>query len=425
MQHLITTEGSKVRYCCSFCFCFQASCSFHPYLVFLDTPSQNRRSYTGKWLLNKAAVSDASQLDYWYPHPSEGTSNEDIVNNPGMHVRIVTAESRANEPLRGAEQEQAIIIGFVTGYKTPNINGTLNGLSVTMASSGQTTGQKRVRNASSSLTSHQKILMMADCFPRVSSSFCLVLAGSKNLYNSCGQSSSAKDIRLGDVLGIYEPEISTRRLGNHIPIFVDWNRIVIFRRNVTLPHKTIKMSSVPNQTINFYKEGATLLFSSATMLSGTDVKCFGTTCDRQDPSCNGCHNGPTARRNFVLRVFVEIENEFDYNSQSGVAAFTFRSYTLTEFFVDTDSFQHLDYTKMTSNDQAIRNAVRAIQNYVNNHGGWTVSGWHRRGQISSMEDGTLEINANTVGHLTRVEPTRSTDTFRDALKPLRFEAPRN
>lgn len=374
--------------------------------------------------MNKAAVADSSQLDHWYPYPNSTATNQQIVQDSEYHVRVVSAESRANEPLRGKSQERTILIGIAVSYKTPNANGTLNGLSVTVsANGGQNSGQKRVRNGTSSLTPHQKLLILADCFPGVNSSFCLILAGANTLYNSCGQSASSKDIRLGDVLGIYEPEISTRRLGSHIPIFVDWNRIVILKRNVVLPEKTIKMSTIPNQTVNFVKSGVTVQFSAATMLSGPQVQCFGTTCDRQDPSCKGCHIGSAPRRNFVVRVIVEIENQFQYDTRTGVASFTFRSFALTELFVDLDSMQNIDYGLLRHHDTSLRRAVRAVQNHINANGGWTIYGWHRRGQVAAMEDGALELNAATVGHLTRVEPTDSTGALLDALKPLRFRIP--
>lgn len=394
--------------------------SLYVRLVCLDTPSADRLTYTGNWRLNKAVVKDEAQLDYWYPHPDPTATEEQIVNDPTAHVRIVTAESRTDESLCGCKRENCILLGLASSYKTPKINGTLNGQSVTVSTNGgQHSGQRRVRNGSSSLTPHQKILILADCFPGVSTSFCLILTGANTLYNSCGQSASSKDIRLGG----YEPEISTRRLGNLTPIFVEWNRIIILKRNINVPEKTIKMSPLPNQTINFSKSGLSLTFSAASILSGGKVKCFGTTCDRQDPSCPGCHIGSAPRRNFVVQVIVEIENQFEYNTRTGVAAFTFRSFALTELFLNIDTVQNLDYEMLRHFDIPLRRAVRAIQNHVNLNGGWTVYGWHRRGQVAALEDGALEINATTVGHLSRVEPTDSTQGLLDAIAPLRFKIP--
>ena len=74
-----------------------------------------------------------------------------------------------------------------------------------------------------------------------------------------------------------------------------------------------------------------------------------------------------------------------------------------------DSLAHMDYEQMRARSMGIRSKVKDIVTHVNANGGWTVLGWHRRGVVTG-NDGNLELNSETEGHLVRVEPSNLATT---------------
>lgn len=180
------------------------------------------------------------------------------------------------------------------------------------------------------------------------------------------------------------------------------------------------MSSAANQQTHFYKEGCQVEFSKVQLLTGMKVKCIGVTCDRQNNTCIGCHLGPALRRNVVLQACTEVLNQPEYNSSTGIASFNLRSYKLMSTFVDISTLANLDYSIVRDHEQKVRQTVSSIQETVNSKGGWTVIGWHRRGVVTALEDGTFELNADTSGHLVRVEPTCVTPEFTKQIQNMRY-----
>jgi hypothetical protein len=74
----------------------------------------------------------------------------------------------------------------------------------------------------------------------------------------------------------------------------------------------------------------------------------------------------------------------------------FRSWLLTNLFIgdlnmtsSTDDFQ-------AENKKRMRGVIKALVNYVNQKGGWTVYGWMRRGtQMDAAEKGKHTRNTNS------------------------------
>ena len=369
--------------------------------------------------LNTNAVHPESGMA-WYPIVPDNVTPAQASTNRQHHVRIVESIAHTKK-MACQDQEQVMTLGVVIGYKTPD-NGSVNGLTAQSKSGAALLSNptKRIKTGVHQLSSKCKIMQLADCMEGQSLVFALVLAGPTSLFASVGSINAGYDIKLGDILGVYEPKTTTRTLGSTIPIYESWNRIILFQRNVTLPEKPIAMSSQANQQVNFFKSGVSISFFLVRLLVGNHVKCYGVTCDRQDPSCNGCHTGRAVRRNLVLAALVQIDNQPQYDPDNGVAAFHFRSYTLTELLVDLASLANDDYEQLRSHDNAIRAAARNIAAHVNQHGGWTVYGWHRRGVVNAIEDNVYDLAANTEGHLVRIEPTNQNPEFLDHVRGLRF-----
>lgn len=373
--------------------------------------------------LNVAAVHSDYDKEKWYPFPPDTIDAQQSTSNPNYHVQLVNAIFHESRTHRGSQLERKMVVGTILAYKKPSTTGSVSGMQVTTRNAAaQQAGSKRIKSGVHSMSPTSRLLMVADAFPNSSHVFALVIVGPMSIFNSCGQTSLANDVRVGDLIGVYEPSLVTRRLGDAIPIFDDWNRLVLFRRNISLPPKIIQKSSVANQQVHFYAQSLTVELSNARLLTGMAVPCFGTTCDRQDPTCPGCHLGSAPRKNLVLKVMVEILDQPQYESETGLATFSFQSYAFTDLMIDVQSLSTLDCEQMRNHDLAIRRAVSGIQTYINAHGGWTVIGWHRRGTVTTMDESGVELNSYTQGHLVRLEPTILTNDNMSVIRSLRYTA---
>jgi hypothetical protein len=308
-----------------------------------------------------------------------------------------------------------MLVGIVIGYKTPESAGSTGG-TTPRAMPGAMSPTKRAKTA---LPNNSKILQLADC-RHSSAVFALVFTGGTSLVKGTNHSAIAREIKLGDVLGVYEPLVTKRTLGDTIPLFLMWNHIVVIRQNVVFPSKPIVRSGAANQHVTFAASNLQIQFSRASLLTNDRVSCFGVTCDRQDVRCKGCNIGSALRKNIVLHVCADVMDQPRFNEQTGRATFFVRSYNLSNIFVNMSSLLHVDYDEISMLSSPLRAAVAIIQDHVNNNGGWTLYGWHRMGVKASLEDGLFEVNPDTGGHATRIEPTNASPEFLQQLQALRY-----
>ena len=279
---------------------------------------------------------------------------------------------------------------------------------------------KRVKT---SLTVSNRVLIFADASDKSSQVFAIILHNKTALSQLMNHSNLCNTISIGDMVMIYEPTVADRTLGGSIPILQYFTCIVPLKTNIWHPEKEITMSSEANNQIHFVRHSLPIELSVLQILTQNQVPCIGTTCDRQTVKCTGCHGMPNLRKNFVFSVNVEIKNQRSYNAQTGIASFVFRSYNFTKLLLqDIDSFCRLDLQEMQTHRMPLRKAMQKIVSHVNNNGGWTVIGWHRKGIVTV--DGITEENTNTKGHIIRLEPTNKTLHLDNAIHQLKYKLPR-
>ena len=353
----------------------------------------------------------------WYPQVPDNVDAVAAAANADYHVRVHAPGSVVsnNNALVGEDLERIMLVGIVIGYKTPDTSALSGSASSRPVGTGQP--NKKIR---AMMPSNSKILQLADCRPGNSVFFALLFTGSSSLARATGHSVLTKDIKLGDVLGVYEPLPTGKFLGEHTPLFEEWNHIVVFRNNLSIPPKPIIKSGSSNQQVVFAASNLQVQFSRASLLTAGRVPCIGVTCDRQDVRCRGCVAGNASRKNIVLHVTVQVLNQHRYDAATRMATFHMRSYVLSELFVDMMSLEATDFDELPPLNAPIRTAVRAIQNRVNQNGGWTLYGWHRMGVRRSLEDDTFEVNLDTGGHATRLEPTNTSENFSQELMGMRY-----
>ncbi len=361
-------------------------------------------------------------MSEFYPFAPPNMSETDILANPAYHLRTINGAFLSDAGRSGEDSENTIFVGTILSYTTPNNTGSVYGVQAQSRNAASLVSpNKKLRTGIQSLSSSSKIMLLGDCNPRSGMIVCLVFTSSNTLYGAAGQTTFADTIRIGDVIGVVEPAVSTRTLGPTIPIVENWRRIVPMRQNLYIPVRSIRMSDQALQQIHFCDHALQVRFSLATLLTGTKVPCSHVTCDRQSSSCRGCRGIDETRQNYVVSVTVQIENQHEYDAVTGVATFdSFRSFRLTKLFMDVPAFRAIDDHTLLSFTSKLRQTVRSIQDYVNAHGGWTVIGWHRRGIVQNHNDGTAEVNSYTRGHLVRIEPTVATTAMKSHLSTMRL-----
>jgi hypothetical protein len=72
---------------------------------------------------------------------------------------------------------------------------------------------------------------------------------------------------------------------------------------------------------------------------------------------------------------------------------------------NVDSFSSRPNSELEADLIYVREKVTALVEYVNNHGGWTVVGWHRQGILLKDNENDFQVNTATAGHLVLLKPS--------------------
>ncbi len=371
--------------------------------------------------MNRRILRDRD-IDGLYPSIPAGVSKKEIESNRRFHLQTVDGSFLTASDVPLSAREGKIIIATMLSYTTPSTGGTVYGNQSQLRNGAALVSpNKKIRTGVHTLPTTSKCIMLGDCSPKSTMVLCLMMTGSNPLYGAAGLSAFADSIRVGDVIGILEPAISDRTLGGNIPIIESFTRIVPLKPNLYIPKKTIMMAPQALKQIHFCDHGLQVQFSMASFLINSKVPCVSITCDRQHINCRGCRGRDLTNQNYVVSLNVEILNQPAYDAESGRAKFTnVRSFHLTKQFLNVKNFRSIDTAALASHQGQLRDQIEVIQDYVNNHGGWTVVGWHRRGVTTNNADGSVDISSLTEGHLVRIEPTVSTFAMEAHLANLRL-----
>jgi hypothetical protein len=218
---------------------------------------------------------------------------------------------------------------------------------------------------------------------------------------------------IGQTVVLVEPVFSERTLGkdNNLPIF-----------ELKKAFSLYQFSKVPDQPYEIPKEPITRYFIlhemsiEVTLATMQKSFCAGYLCDKQmlrgqDRTCCCLYN--TGVSPLVLEVVVKVyDGEEGGEKELIVSTHDFRSWVFSNLVIDgmnnvTAALD--DFSR--ENEGIMRAKIEQIVQYVNNHNGWTVIGWVRRGtQVDASVTGTRasedEITAETVSpHIIRLVPT--------------------
>ena len=340
--------------------------------------------------------------DNWMPHlPS---NDERDLSNP-EHVYVVKpANFFSDQTMRGKLLRNKCCVGFILGYSSPNPNTQYYSRSAMAASLSSSAGNapKKVVNQER----FHKILMLGDIYPGSNIPFAVIMKHKDSLFRLCRNSNLANEVTLGDVVAILRPAADDRTLGNTTHILKDPRQILILKQNVCFPEKPLQMAAQPGHTMFFRKSGVSVEFHNPIFLWGNDVPCTNSTCDRQDPRCQGCLGNSSVKRNFVLSIGVDVLNQPSHDATSTMAQFQHRSWKFTSEVVgNLRELATLDYHNMGEHESEMEHKLDAMATLANANGGWTVMGWHRRGTTNNGPNNEAVLAFHTRGHLIRIHPT--------------------
>lgn len=142
--------------------------------------------------------------------------------------------------------------------------------------------------------------------------------------------------------------------------------------------------------------------------------CKGVECDKavfMDSDKNefcGCLYSHSMFGNMVAEMDVTFPNPFpkEIDASPTLSVQRFRSLRTTKlFFENYPSFTRV--YEEANHHYALRTSIRDIVTYINTHGGWTIVGWFRKGEITDASNESERVENLTINvHLSLLIPTR-------------------
>jgi hypothetical protein len=241
------------------------------------------------------------------------------------------------------------------------------------------------------------LLSNGDCF--------VIFEKDKNDEMSYWQDLNARaNIRVGDIMLITEPnQIQNTIAGSLNVVTTDRAFIPI---NIPKPIVAYMPPIVENDKFaGFYLKNKTIKVVNITSIN---TNCNGSFCDRLFPDITpcGCYQNNSARgynANHVLKLQVSFDTGM---AGSEVPPITTTSLRLTELLFTRPIPNSITRKgHVLQKLDSIRLALRSLVDFVNEDGGWSISGWFRPSTVSEVGTGG-EVLSDTFGlHISYIYPT--------------------
>lgn len=295
------------------------------------------------------------------------------------------------------EYHNKVVIGRLLSITNPD-NGGYYGRGVTVAAQGS---QKKAKILAPQQAS--SIMLVFGDYYNPPNCFCIFLKRKTSFQALFGDDISRSEmVRVGDFFAVKDPNSSSERLGESI---------IILRDPVVLsaliergwPRHQLCTSADANWQVFFDEGGKTIHVMGSSLVVKDDVnQCNGYTCDRQ-AHCRGCFGKAPTSKPIVMICAVQVDDTPKY-AYAYFPRFSSLKFTGL-FFEDLEGLSARHISVIRTIYGTIQVSVTEMVEHVNQHGGWTVCGWHRQG--IQKDDGTGEdvLSSSTVGHITMLEPT--------------------
>ena len=221
--------------------------------------------------------------------------------------------------------------------------------------------------------------------------------------------------RVGDIFLITEPHRIESEINGHLSVVRTEREFIPIEMPATM-HSF--MPTIPDRDTfigYFLKERQIVLHN----IISCDTRCAGTFCDRLYPRVSPC--GCYQRTNNQSHV---LKQDIEFNGGLGgtECLVTCSSLRFSELlFSSALPFNTSNNTNIIPKLPQLRVALRLLVTYVNQNGGWTISGWFRQGTV--REAGTEELVFNdTLGiRISYIQPTDHTILANEGFKALQLD----
>lgn len=246
-----------------------------------------------------------------------------------------------------------------------------------------------------------------------------------NLWSKVASVRDNGTIGIGTMLVLYSPRPITKLLANETPIIETNSSLQVDTKRRLLEQIVIDFS-VPEQTTRgFILNNAKLEIK---MIEVVKTNCSGYFCDKQrsieilktDKKC-GCYTMRGMGSNLAIVHVVKIVHEALYEDLQvdDFSSMKFSLLYLSEYF--PKSTRRISYD-VTNNEEELYDAIDQIVAFYNEHGGFTVAGWYKRGEIDDfVTDKTEKVsNSDVAYHVTSVYPSRYLNAHAEETKDMKF-----
>lgn len=334
--------------------------------------------------------------------------------------KIVPAKFFTNVKRDACDYDNKVIIGTLLHLAVPNQNGNILSRGVSSRFNSGKNGQNKQQRTM--VNSSALILIFGDHFD-MPNCFALMMQRKSDFSQSFGASEIARSygVQVGKPYAIKCPTPSSDYLGNSI-VMIKKPEVIVEVVAEGWPKHPMLPSYEGTWQVWFYEEKKTIYVGSMKLLSGeaTKLQCKGFTCDMQG-GCKGCFGVCLTKKPIVLECTVEVNDVPKWESPNNKALFfDYKSFNFANIFCK-------DLVSLATKHQAVidalyvevRTKVPQMVTYINDHGGWTIVGWHRKGIVTSAETGEEFVSEKTTAHITLLRPTDASvlldEEFQDLL----------
>ena len=236
-------------------------------------------------------------------------------------------------------------------------------------------------------------------------------AQNKNLWNKDTTLRDNGVVTIGTCFAVANPKPIMKLMSGDIPLLITNNSVTVLKIPTTYPPFDINRTTVKNSTKSFCIHGMKL---KVTYIAPAETTCSGLFCDRQravdttatNKAC-GCYSMDTRRSNIVtMHDIVFIDN-------NGEEVFDIKDFTSLKFsllfqdvpFPVSTRLHHLDNTEHSDN---LFECITDIITHINDHGGFTVSGWYKEGEVDDQtkKDAGVTVDSGIMNiHPVHIVPT--------------------
>lgn len=217
------------------------------------------------------------------------------------------------------------------------------------------------------------------------------------------------NVSVGDVFGMMEPDQVVRALQGDIPL-VNTSKPLYPLVNSGFPPVVPLVVPEAGKQRYFYLKNVSVQLTKVEAIKGS---CTGTLCDRQGRimqtgGCGCLYYNRTCSVVLDMTVTFTATDTNGYEHQYSVPHF--RSWRTSKIFIHPMALT-ADTSVYVTHTREIRDVAANIKNIVNEHEGWTIVGWYRKGEVvdASADPGNTDneiTSDNHPIHISFLFPTR-------------------